>query len=73
MPDMVAKGTPTMEALIKEIETMTGHLEKATVMEELQMIMIQMTMMITITMAMMTLPVVMDTHGQEAETLNAPT
>ena len=36
------------------------------------MIMIQTTMMIMITMALMTFPVVMDTHGQGAAVLNAP-
>ena len=69
---MVAKGAPTMEALIREIETMIGHLGETAVMEELQMIMIQTTMMTMITVAMMTLPVVMDTHGQGAAVLNTP-
>ena len=51
---------------------MIGHLGQTAVIEELQMIMIQTTMMIIITVAMMTLPVMMDTHGQEAVTLKAP-
>ena len=69
---MVAKGVLTMETLIEETETMTGHLGETMVMEELQMIMIQMTMMITITVVMMTPSAVIDTRGQEAATLNSP-
>ena len=49
---------------------MTEHLGETAVMEELEMIMIQMTMMTMITVAMMTFPVVMDTHGQVAALLN---
>ena len=71
-PDMVVKGVLTMETPIKETETMTGHQGEIMVMEELQMIMIQMTMTIIITVVMMTPPAVMDTHGQEAATLNFP-
>ena len=61
---MVAKVVLTMETLIEETETMTGHLGETMVMEELQMIMIQTTMMIITIVVMMTLPAVMDTYGQ---------
>ena len=67
---MVVKGIPIMEALIKEIGTLTGHLGETAVMEELQMIMIQTIMMTMITVAMVIFPVVMDTHGQAAAVLN---
>ena len=71
-PDMVVKEVPTMEALIKEIVTMIGHIGETAIMEELQMIMIQMTMMKMIIVSMMTCPLVMDTHGQVTAVLNTP-
>ena len=67
---MVVKEAPTMETLTKEIGTMIEHLGDITIMEELQMIMIQTIMMTMITVAMMILPVVMDTHGQTAAILS---
>ena len=59
---MVAKEAPT-----KEIGTTKEPLGEMTIMEELQMIMMTM-----ITVAMMTLPVVMETHGQAAAVLKVP-
>ena len=70
MPDRVARGVLTVETLTKETETMIGHQGDIMVMEELQMIMIQMTMMKMIRVATMTFQVVMDTHGQVAAILN---
>ena len=69
---MVAKEAPTMEALIKEIGTTTERLRETTIIEELQMKMIQTTMMTMITVVTMTFPVVMDTHGQVEAVLNVP-
>ena len=69
---MVVKGVLTMETPTKETETMIGHQGEIMVMEEHQMIMIQMIMTMTIIVVMTTPPAVMDTHGQEAATLNTP-
>ena len=63
---MAVKEVLTIKTPTEDTGTMTG---KAMIMEEHQMIMIQTTMMITITVVMMTPLMVTDTLGQEAAIL----